>query len=87
MTKRAERLETPPPPRSELVRRAILEDLEAAGEPLPLAKMPRAREAARNARELYIVAERLRSTGRIVRHGKGYHHGEPHRYELPRSPF
>lgn len=73
--------------RSDEVRDAIVEDLKAAGEPLPLAKMASARATARNARELYIVAERLRTTGRIIRHGKGYHQGEPHRYELPLSPF
>lgn len=71
------------PPRSEQVRAAILADLEQLGRPATLSELTAARAIARDARELYIVAERLRSTGAIERAGEGYHRGEPHRYALP----
>jgi hypothetical protein len=73
------------PPRAELVRRAILDDLERAGGPLPLADLWTARAIARDVRELYIVAERLRATGALERTGEGYHRGDPHRYQLPQQ--
>jgi hypothetical protein len=74
------------PPRAELVRRAILGDLAAsplaAHVGLPLAELTTARAIARDVRELYIVAERLRATGALERAGEGYHRGDPHRYRL-----
>ncbi len=77
------------PPRAELVRRAILGDLAAsplaAHVGLPLAELTTARGIARDARELYIVAERLRTVGVLERTGEGYHRGDPHRYQLARS--
>lgn len=69
-------------PRAERVRRAILEDLERLGRPATLAELETARAIARDARELYITAERLRATGAIERQGAGYHQGDPHRYGI-----
>ena len=44
--------------------------------------MTTARAIARDARELYIVAERLRTVGVLERTGLGYHQGDPFRYSL-----
>lgn len=72
-------------PRAERIREAILEELRSAGAPLSLAELTTARAIARDARELYITAERLRATGAIERQGAGYHQGDPHRYAIART--
>mgnify|MGYP006286726517 CR=1 FL=1 len=74
-------------PRAELVRAAIIADLKDAGEPLPLSRMTRARRVAKDARELHVHADRLVDSGRLTRHGLGYHQGDPYRYELELAPF
>lgn len=71
----------PDRPRSELVREAVLRDLDAyQGAPIPLALMANAREVAANARELYVVVHRLTEAGVLERSGDGYHRGDPFRY-------
>lgn len=85
MTPRARKRRPKEKPRAARVADAILEELAAATEPLALADLPRARAIAADAREVYIVAERLRAAGALRRSGKGYQQGEAHRYELVRS--
>jgi len=72
-----------PASKAEQIRAAILLELEQLGRPAALSELTAARSIARDARELYITAERLRATGGIERVGEGYHRGEPHRYVIP----
>lgn len=76
-----------PGSRSERIRTAIIADLKHAGEPVPLSGMTQARGVATNSRELHVIVQRLLESGRIVRHGRGYHQGDPYRYELSLAPF